>query len=261
MRPPPGARLALRSVSKAFGGVRAVSDIALEVPPGQLFAVIGPNGAGKTTLFNIIAGAVPASAGEVLLDGAPIGALPMHRRVRLGIARTFQNLRIVPDLTVAENVLLGADAHRPGGVLSDMLRPSGRRDGRGEAASVAALLERVGLAHREGDAAGGLSYGEGKLLELARALAARPRLLLLDEPAAGLPHAEAARMAALIRGIAMEGTTVLLVEHNMRLVMSVAERILVMAGGRAIALGPPQEVQRSPAVIDAYLGREETEDA
>jgi branched-chain amino acid transport system ATP-binding protein len=252
------ALLELSGVEKRFGGVHAVANIDLTIPKGQLTAVIGPNGAGKTTLFNVIAGAIAPTAGSVRFAGADLADVPMHARTRLGLARTFQNLRIVPDLTVLENVLLGADALLPGGMLAHALAlPFVRRHTRAALDEANALLVRVGMEHKAHEAAGGLAYGEGKLLELARALAAKPRLLLLDEPAAGLPHAESARMAVLIRRIADEGTTVLLVEHNMRLVMAVAERIMVMAGGRAIALGTPEEVRADRAVIEAYLGSDD----
>jgi branched-chain amino acid transport system ATP-binding protein len=252
------ALLELSGVEKRFGGVHAVANIDLAIPKGQLTAVIGPNGAGKTTLFNVIAGAIAPTAGSVRFAGADLADVPMHARTRLGLARTFQNLRIVPDLTVLENVLLGADALLPGGMLAHALAlPFVRRHTRAALDEANALLVRVGMEHKAREAAGGLAYGEGKLLELARALAAKPRLLLLDEPAAGLPHAESARMAVLIRRIADEGTTVLLVEHNMRLVMAVAERIMVMAGGRAIALGTPEEVRADRAVIEAYLGSDD----
>ncbi|MBL8808225.1 MAG: ABC transporter ATP-binding protein [Rhodospirillales bacterium] len=252
------ALLEISGISRSFGGVAAVSDVHLSVPEGCLAAVIGPNGAGKTTLFNVIAGVLAPSAGSIRFAGQPVDDVPMHRRVRLGISRTFQNLRLVPDLTVLENVLLGSDALMPGGLLGDVLDFSfGRGPARAARARAQEFLELVGLAGRAADPAGGLAYGEGKLLELARALAASPRLVLLDEPAAGLPHAEAEQMAALIRTLPARGTTVLLVEHNMRLVMSVAERILVMAGGRTIAEGTPAEIGADQAVIEAYLGREE----
>ncbi len=252
------ALLELSGVQKRFGGVLAVAGIDLAIPAGQLTAVIGPNGAGKTTLFNIVAGAIEPTAGSVRFAGADLAKIPMHARVGLGLARTFQNLRIVPDLSVLENVLLGADALAPGGILAHALAlPFVREHTRVAYDHAQALLVRVGMAQKSHEMAGGLAYGEGKLLELARALAARPRLLLLDEPAAGLPHAESARMAELIRGIADEGTTVLLVEHNMRLVMAVAERIVVMAGGRTIAVGTPDEVRADRAVIEAYLGSDD----
>lgn len=243
--------LELRGVTRRFGGVRAVDGVSLSLAPGRLTALIGPNGAGKTTLFNIVAGAVAADGGEVRLHGEDMTGLPTHARVRRGMARTFQNLRIVPDLTVEENLRLGADA-RAGSAWAELLRGP-RRAG----PELDGLLRRVGLEARARDLAGGLSYGEGKLLELARALAARPRLLLLDEPAAGLPPAEAARMGALVREVAREGVTVLLVEHNMRLVMSIAEHIWVLASGRVIAEGSPAEVRRNPEVVAAYLGRDE----
>jgi branched-chain amino acid transport system ATP-binding protein len=252
------ALLQLSGIEKRFGGVRAVAGVDLAIPEGQLTAVIGPNGAGKTTLFNIVAGAIEPSAGSVRFVGTDLADIPMHARVRLGLARTFQNLRVVPDLSVLENVLLGADALLPGGILAHALAlPFVRRHTRAAHAHAEELLVRVGMAQKAHEPAGGLAYGEGKLLELARALAAKPRLLLLDEPAAGLPHAESARMAALIRRIADEGTTVLLVEHNMRLVMAVAERILVMAGGRTIAFGTPDEVRADRTVIEAYLGTDD----
>ena len=247
----------VRDVSVRFGGLAAVSDLSFSVPKGAIKAVIGPNGAGKTTLFNVISGVQSPTAGRVMLGGEDVTALAPHRRVRRGLARTFQNLQVFSGMTVIENVVVGMHSRLRSGLASAFLRlPAGRREE--EAARVRArkLLERVGLGAKADARAASLSFGDLKIMEIARALASEPAVLLLDEPTAGLPAAEAARVAQLIRSINAEGVTVLLVEHNMRVVMSVSHDILVLNFGRRIAEGGPAEVRVLPEVIEAYLGTE-----
>ena len=247
--------LQVEDVSCHFDGVTAVADLSFGVRAGEIKAVIGPNGAGKSTLFNIIAGVTRPSSGRVRLDGERIDHLPTFRRARRGIARTFQNLQIFRDMSVLENVMVGRHMRGSAGVGRAILHsPALRAEERAITAAGMELLDRFGLAGKAQAQAGTLAFGQLKVLELARALACEPRLLLLDEPAAGLPHAEADRMAAIIADLNREGMTVLLVEHNMRLVMSLSHDILVLNNGRRIAEGTADAVRRHPDVLAAYLG-------
>jgi branched-chain amino acid transport system ATP-binding protein len=252
-----GPLLRARGLQKNFGGVKAVSDISFDVPEGAIFAVIGPNGAGKSTLLNLISGVYQPDAGSLSFRGADLSAMPAHRRVRLGIARTFQKIRLFKQLSVLENVVAGFHVHHSIPAWQYLVHGAGfaadRRSCREQAVR---LLEFVGLSARLHALAGSLSYGEQRLLELARALATKPQLLLIDEPAAGLNAAEVDGLLDRIRSLRNDGTTVILVEHNMDLVMNVADRIMVMEYGRHLFEGSPPEVQKNPAVISAYLGGE-----
>ena len=252
-----GPLLHAQGLHKNFGGVKAVSDISFDVPRGTIFAIIGPNGAGKSTLLNLISGVYRPDDGSLTFKGTGLSAMPAHRRVRLGIARTFQKIRLFKQLSVIENVIAGFHTHHRipawqylvhGAVFAaDQQRCRER---------AAQLLEFVGMSARLHVVAGSLSYGEQRMLELARALATEPQLLLIDEPAAGLNAAEVDSLLDRIRSLRNGGTTVILVEHNMDLVMNVADRIMVMDYGRRLFEGVPAEVQKNPAVIAAYLGGE-----
>ena len=250
-----GAVLEVRDLSVRFGGIRAVAGVSLQVGAGEILSIIGPNGAGKTTIFNVVTGIYRPTAGEVHLRGHPISALPPHARARLGVARTFQNIRLFRDLTVGENVRVARYGRTRAGLLGALLRTPGfRRDRRETDARVAALLDGVGLRGRGGELARSLPYGDQKRVELARALAAEPSVLLLDEPAAGMSTAEADELMALIRSLRDRGLAILLVEHHIRVVMAVSDRVVVLNHGELIAEGPPAAVRRDPAVIAAYLG-------
>jgi branched-chain amino acid transport system ATP-binding protein len=250
--------LQVDDLSCRFDGVTAVADLSFAVRAGEIKAVIGPNGAGKSTLFNMIAGVTRPSSGQIRFDGERIDHLPTFQRARRGIARTFQNLQIFRDMSVLENVMVGRHMRGAAGVAQAILHgPALRAEERAIAASAMDLLVRFGLAGKAQAQAGTLSFGQRKVLELARALACEPRLLLLDEPAAGLPHAEADRMAEIIAGLNRAGMTVLLVEHNMRMVMSLAQNVLVLNNGRRIAEGTADAVRRDPEVLAAYLGEPE----
>ena len=255
-RPKPdvsGPLLELNHVSKTFGGLKAVNDLSFEVRPGEILALIGPNGAGKTTLFNLVTGVLAPSAGEILFAGEPIHGRPPHVVARRGLARTFQHLNLIGNLSLLENVALGAYTRTRSNLFQGMLALE-----RAEAARTRAeayrQLERVGLAENAFDAANSLPLGKQRLLEVARALVADPVLLLLDEPAAGLRKHEKAELVALIRRVQREGVTVLLVEHDMELVMDLAERVVVMNYGEKLAEGTPAEVRSNPQVLEAYLG-------
>jgi branched-chain amino acid transport system ATP-binding protein len=241
-------------ISKRFGGVDAVADVHLSVAPGQVFGLIGPNGAGKTTLVNLISGHLRVDSGAIRFDGADVTRLPPHALTARGIARTFQGVRLFKGLTVLENVLVGRHAR----MRSDVLRrlwPRGAAD-RSDRETAARLLERLGLS-RPDALAGGLAYGDQRRLEIARALASEPRLLILDEPAAGMNPAESARLRELMRALVAEGLTIVLIEHDVRLVMGTCERVAVLNFGRKIAEGTPAEIQASAVVREAYLGTED----
>ena len=253
------ALLTARSLHKSFGGVHAVLDVSLAVPEKSIFAIIGPNGAGKSTLLNLLSGTYQPDAGTLHLDAAELTGLPAHRRVRLGLARTFQKIRLFKQLTVLENVLAGFHIHHRIPFLQYLVPGAAyRRDHRRCQERAQELLEMVGLGEVAGQRAGSLPYGRQRMLEIARALATEPRLFMLDEPAAGLNGAEVEFLLGLLKLIGQRGITVVVVEHNMELVMNVAERVFVMDHGETLFEGTPREVQDEPAVIAAYLGGEFT---
>ena len=249
------ALLEVAALEKAFGGVRAVDGASFAVAPGEVHGLIGPNGAGKTTVINLISGLLSPTAGAIRLGGAPIEGLPSHQVAGHGVSRTFQNIRLFQDLTARDNVLVGQHRVRRASLPARLLGlASSRAEERGAAERAEALLAAVGLSDRAGERARNLSYGEQRRVEIARALAGDPRLLLLDEPTAGMNPVEVQAVAALIRQVAAEGRSVLLVEHNVRLVMDVCDAITVLNFGKVIADGPPAAVSQDPAVVAAYLG-------
>ncbi|MCC6468285.1 MAG: ABC transporter ATP-binding protein [Alphaproteobacteria bacterium] len=248
--------LEVQSLSKTFGGVAAVAEVSFELEAGHVHSVIGPNGAGKTTLFNLIAGAVRPSGGKVRLDGADITGLAPHVLAERGIGRSFQTPQIFAAMSVAENVMVGRHLRLDRRLLPSLLgMPAVDRANRAARERAQLLLDQVGLGQEADRPAGGLAYGAMKRLEIARALAGDPRLLLLDEPAAGLNPTETAEITALIQAIAAAGVTVVLVEHDMRLVMAVSDHIIVLDSGRKLADGTAAAIRADPAVIAAYLGQ------
>jgi branched-chain amino acid transport system ATP-binding protein len=250
--------LSIRNVGKHFGGLQVLEDVSFEVPGGGIFGLIGPNGAGKTTVFNLITGLLQPSAGNILFEGRNLAGLPPHRITRLGIARSFQNIRVFKDMSLIDNVLVGMHSQVDYGPLALFFGTAACRNAERRARERALeLLSWVKLDHKAQISADSLSYGEQRKLEFARALATEPKLLLLDEPVAGMNPAEMTILMDEIRNIAGRGYGVFIIEHDMRFVMSLCQRIAVLNFGRIIAEGPPEAIRNHPDVIDAYLGREE----
>lgn len=249
--------LRLGNITRRFGGLTALDNVSLEIPGSGITAIIGPNGAGKTTLFNIISGFDMPTSGKVFLANSEITGLAPDQIAKRGVVRTFQLVQLFDDLTALENVKVGRHLHTRGGLLAALIPYLAAQREAVVDKSARATLLRTGLADRAGDPASTLPYGQKRLLEIARALAAEPKILLLDEPAAGLNHDETQRLGELLRQIADLGTAVLLIEHDMSLVMNVAARIAVLDFGRLIATGTPAEVRANRDVIAAYLGSAE----
>jgi len=255
------ALLSVKNLSKEFGGVHAVEDLSFEVEKGRIHSIIGPNGAGKTTLFNLITGLYQPSAGSVHLNGRSLAGHKPHELAPLGMCRTFQNLQICMNMSALENVMLGRHRHLGQGTLASLLKlPALRRGDQDCRQQCAELMEFVGCGQYLNHHASAMPYGALKRLEIARALASEPDILLLDEPAAGLNRTETDALRAVIRKIADKGITVVLVEHDMKLVMSISDQVLVLCYGRQLADGTPDEIRANPDVIDAYLGSRKPEE-
>ncbi|GAB2900151.1 ABC transporter ATP-binding protein [Paralcaligenes sp. KSB-10] len=252
--------LQFNQISKEFGGLKVLADVSFDVPQGTIFGLIGPNGAGKTTVFNLATGLLRASGGRIEFNGTDLAKLPPHQITKLGIARTFQNIRLFKDASLLENVVIGMHGHLDYNFAGLLFNLRSFRQIEAQARERALeLLSWVKLDHKADMLADNLSYGEQRKLEFARALATQPKLLLLDEPVAGMNSAEKTELMAQIIGIKQRGYSIFLIEHDMRFVMGLCDRIAVLNFGRIIAEGPPEEIRNNPQVIEAYLGKEEDE--